>query len=79
MEALPPVWLGVGELDPLLGDTLELVDKLRAAGVPSELVRYPDLPHAFVMLNRLLAPAVAAVDDASAAVRRMLGLDAPAA
>jgi acetyl esterase len=64
MAKLPPVWLGCGEADPLLADTLALAHKLEHADVRHELKRYPGMPHAFIMLNRLLTPAVAAVDDA---------------
>jgi acetyl esterase len=74
MKDLPPVWLGAGEADPLIADTAALAAKLQQAGVPHEFIRYPDMPHAFVMLNGLLEPAAKAVADAAAAARRMLGL-----
>lgn len=72
MHDLPPVWLGVGERDPLLADTLDVAAKLDRAGTPCELVRYPDMPHAFVMWTGVLGPAMRALEDAAGAARRML-------
>jgi acetyl esterase len=69
VSGLPPTWLGVGEADPLVGDTLAFAEKLRLAGVPCEVKRYPGLPHAFVMLNRLFEGAANAVRDVAAAAK----------
>jgi len=69
LSGLPPTWLGVGEADPLLGDSLEFAEKLRDAGVKHTLKRYPGLPHAFVMMSRLYQGADAALDDAAAAAK----------
>jgi acetyl esterase len=68
-DGLPPVWLGVGDADPLLDDTVEFADKLCSAGVPCEVKIYPGLPHGFVMLNRLFDGAAAAVRDAARAAQ----------
>ena len=70
LSGLPRTWLGVGEADPLLGDTLQLAQKLSAAGVACEVRRYSGLPHAFVMLNRLFEGAADAVREVAAAARR---------
>lgn len=70
VSGLPPTWLGVGEADPLLDDTLRFAEKLREARVPCEIKRYPGLPHAFVMLNRLFGGAADAVHDVAAAAQR---------
>lgn len=67
--AFPPTWLGVGECDPLINDSLAFADKLKAAGVQHSLKRYPGLPHAFVMMSRLYQGADAALDDAARAAR----------
>ncbi|MDM0053589.1 alpha/beta hydrolase [Variovorax sp. J22R115] len=72
MHGLPPVWLGAGEDDPLITDTLELEARLSAAGVPHELVRYPGLPHGFVMWSGSLAPALDALQTASQAAAGFL-------
>jgi len=72
VSGLPPAWLGVGEADPLLGDTLRFAEKLRASGVACEVKRYPGLPHAFVMLNRIFDGAKDAVRDLATAARRFV-------
>lgn len=70
VRGLPPTWLGVGECDPLLDDTLRFAQKLEAAGVDCEVKRYPGVPHAFVMLNRIYEGAASAVRDAAHAARQ---------
>lgn len=70
LSGLPPMWLGVGEDDPLMADTLTLDRLVRAAGQTPELVTYPGLPHGFVMWTGLLAPALHALEQASAAARK---------
>jgi acetyl esterase len=78
LAGFPPVWLGAGECDPLIEDSLEFAGKLEAAGIPHELKRYPGVPHAFVMMSRLYPGADAALDDAARVAREFAGL-APAA
>jgi acetyl esterase len=79
LHGLPPVWLGVGDTDPLLPDTLALDERLTAAGNRPELHRYPGMPHAFVMWTGSLAPALGALKDAAAAARAFLKVPAPPA
>lgn len=50
LSALPPVLMIVGELDPLLDDSVLLAERLRASGAEVELNLAPEAPHAF---NRL--------------------------
>lgn len=72
VSVFPPTWLGVGECDPLLGDTLQMAARLRDAGVTCEVRRYPGVPHAFVMASRLYDGAASALADAAAALRRLM-------
>ena len=72
VAGLPSVWLGVGEADPLLDDTLKLAEKLREARVPHEVKRYPGLPHAFVMVTWLYEGAAHALRDAAATAQRFV-------
>jgi len=44
---LPPTTTFVGELDPFLDETVAYVERLRAAGIPVELRRYPRCFHGF--------------------------------
>ncbi|MEM9571360.1 MAG: alpha/beta hydrolase [Pseudomonadota bacterium] len=47
LSSLPPTHLIVGELDPLLDDTLFLHQRLLAAGNDSQMIAYPEAPHGF--------------------------------
>ncbi len=47
LRALPPALLAVGDLDPLLDDTLLLHARWRDAGREATLLRAPESPHAF--------------------------------
>lgn len=47
LSGLPPTHLIVGELDPLLDDTLFLYQRLLAAGNQSDMIAYPEAPHGF--------------------------------
>ena len=38
LSGLPPAWVGVGDLDLFHAEDVEYADRLRAAGVPCELV-----------------------------------------
>lgn len=72
MRGLPPMWLAVGDDDPLMKDTLALAEKLRDAGVPHEVKIYPGLPHAFVMFNRIFTGAVLAIREAGRAAQSFM-------
>jgi len=77
MRGLPPMWLGVGDADPLIKDTLALAEKLRAAAIPHQVTLYPGLPHGFAMLNRIFEGAVAAIRDASRSAQAFVHAAAP--
>jgi acetyl esterase len=77
VEGLPPTWLGVGDLDPLLTDTLAMHERMEAAGVRCALKRYPGLPHAFMNLTRLFPGAVDILDDATRFACQALGTEPP--
>ncbi|MEN9418055.1 MAG: hypothetical protein RI988_1675 [Pseudomonadota bacterium] len=72
VHGLPPTWLGVGDADPLLADTLALQARLQAAGVPHACRRWPGLPHAFMTMTRLLPAATQAVREAWSFVEPVL-------
>jgi len=69
LNGLPQTWLGVGEDDPLINDTLEVHKKIISSGGKSTLVTYPGLPHAFVMYSGSLQPAYDALETASLALK----------
>jgi len=72
LHGLPPVWLGVGEEDPLMKDTVEVNKKILASGGKSTLVSYPNLPHAFVMYSGILKPAYDALETAALASKSFM-------
>ncbi len=69
VSGLAPMWVGVGEDDHLLVDSLEIAARCAAAGVACELRRYPDMPHGFLQFVSLLEPARQALQDAAEFIR----------
>jgi acetyl esterase/lipase len=47
LQDMPPALFSVGQLDPLLDDTLFIAARWRAAGREAELHVYPECPHGF--------------------------------
>lgn len=55
LAGMPACMFSVGELDPLLDDTLFMAARWRAAGNPAELQVYPEAHHGFNGLNTGMA------------------------
>jgi acetyl esterase len=70
---LPPAYLVVGNLDPLLNDSQNLAARLKEAGVPCELAVYEGINHGFIRYGRLIKTARRAIGDCAAALRHALG------
>lgn len=45
LSGLPPAWVGVGDLDLFYDEDVDYAEKLRASGVPCELVTVPGMYH----------------------------------
>jgi acetyl esterase/lipase len=45
LTGLPPAWVGVGELDLFYDENVDYAEKLKACGVPCELVTVPGMYH----------------------------------
>jgi acetyl esterase/lipase len=45
LSGLPPAWVGVGELDLFYDEDVDYAEKLRACGVPCDLVTVPGMYH----------------------------------
>jgi len=45
LKGLPPAWVGVGDLDLFYDEDVDYAEKLRASGVPCELVTVPGMYH----------------------------------
>jgi len=69
---LPPAYLIVGSLDPLLDDSKRLASRLKEAGVLCELTVYDGINHGFIRYGRLIATACRAIGDCAAALRNAL-------
>jgi acetyl esterase/lipase len=51
LSGLPPAWIGVGSLDLFAGEDMAYADRLRAAGVPCELLVVPGAFHGFDLIR----------------------------
>jgi acetyl esterase/lipase len=68
----PPTTLVLAEHDPLYDDGTAFAEGLRAAGVPTKILRYEGVTHAFFSMYGLVAKAATAYADVGAALRTAL-------
>ncbi|MDX3905165.1 MAG: alpha/beta hydrolase [Pigmentiphaga sp.] len=66
LRDFPPVWLGVGDADPLIEDSFQFAKLLHAADRPHRLHVYSGMPHGFSAYARQSAIAEMATADAAA-------------
>lgn len=69
VDGVAPAWFGLAECDPLVDEGVAYADKLRAAGVATDLEIYRGVTHEFIKMGRAVAPARRAHADAAAALR----------
>jgi acetyl esterase len=72
LEGLAPACVMLAECDPVVDEGLAYADRLRGAGVPTELELYRGLTHDFIKMGRVLKEAGHALDAAAAALRKYL-------
>jgi len=70
---LPPLLLIAAALDPLLDDTLNLSERLAAAGQVSTPLIFQGVPHAFIGMTRILPQARQAQEAVVAHLTKILG------
>lgn len=71
-QGVAPAWISVAECDPLADDGRLYADKLKAAGVPAELVVWPGTVHDFINLGRFIPQAAQAHTALAQALRQAL-------
>lgn len=73
LAGLPPLFLNCGAADPLLDDSQGLAARLGAIGSAHRYEEYPGLVHGFLQMTLDVAASRAAMAEAGAAIRDMLG------
>jgi acetyl esterase len=74
LSNLPPASVVIADHDPLRDEGLAYAERLREAGVPVALHRYPDAMHAFVGFATIISRGREAIDALAADVRATVGL-----
>jgi len=74
LEGLPPTTIILAEIDPLRDDGANLADKLRAAGVQTDLKEYQGVTHEFFGMGPVVADAKDAEAYAGSKLKTALGL-----
>lgn len=69
VDAVAPCWMGLAECDPLVDEGLAYADRLRMAGVPTEMDMYRGVTHEFIKMGRAIPEALQAHQDAARALR----------
>jgi len=74
--SLPPVWIAVGDLDPLLDENCQLVEKIRHSGTSCDLIIVPGYTHGFLRFCNHLKSVQDLVDLSIASMDDMIKISA---
>ncbi len=69
LSRIPPLYLGIAEVDPLYSENQHMRDRLNALGRDDICHVYDGVPHGFVQMNNELPIALQAIVDAASAFR----------
>jgi acetyl esterase len=72
LDGLPPALVVTAEFDPLRDEGEYYAERLRQAGVPTEMKRWDGMNHGFFFWPGVVDRAGAAMDEACAWVRGVL-------
>ena len=72
LSGAPPALVVNAGFDPLRDEAERYWERLKAAGTPAELVRYPALIHGFLLMTGLSAAALAATEEIARRMGKML-------
>lgn len=70
----PPTALVVGDLDPLLDDSVDFYTRLSYLKVPASLKIYSGLSHGFIIYGDLVPEAQKAIDETCERIQKWLSL-----
>ena len=70
---LPPTLIQVGSDEILLDDSVQMAERMRAAGCEVELEVWPRMPHAWHVWARIMPEARSAIERVGAFVQRRMG------
>lgn len=74
LKGLPPTTIILAEIDPLHDDGVNLADKLKAAGVQTDLKEYAGVTHEFFGMGSVVAKAKDAEDYTAGKLKAAFGL-----
>jgi acetyl esterase len=72
MENLPPIWMTIGDLDPLIDENLSLMKKIIAAGGSSECLIVPGYTHGFLRFCNQLKEVKETIEEFAKAINNMV-------